>query len=91
MRNVSDIIKYYFNSNYRNDSSMITYIKVRNNKTVYKRLGYLIDLFEIDAVDLRDECKSNISSGYTLLDPSIEPKGSFNSMWNLRVNSNLNT
>jgi predicted transcriptional regulator of viral defense system len=89
MRNVADIIKYYFKSNYRDDSSIKTYIKVRRNKTVFKRLGYLIELFEIDAVDLMNDCKANISAGYTLLDPSIESKGSYNSKWNLRINSEL--
>lgn len=89
MRNISDIVKNYFKSNYRDDPSIKSYVKAKRNKTVYKRLGYLIEVFEIDAADLMNECKANISTGYTLLDPTLESKGTFNSKWNLRINSDL--
>jgi len=86
MRNVAEIVREYFRSQFRNDGSILGYIKAKNNRTIYKRLGYLIEACSIDAPALRKECKQNISAGFSLLDPSIESKGIFNTTWNLRIN-----
>ncbi len=90
MRNVMDIVQEYFKSQYRNDEEIVKYIERRNNKTVYKRLGLIIKSFEIDAVKLKEICSKNISAGYSLLDPSVEAGGTFNSKWNLRINVSIN-
>lgn len=87
IRNVSDIVREYFNSKYRNDGTIIDYIETRKNRTVYKRLGYLIETLGIDASDLRETCRNNVSSGFTLLDPMRESKGKFISRWNLQINA----
>lgn len=89
IRNVSDIIGEYFKSKYRNDETIIDYIESKSNRTVYKRMGYLIDVLGIDAPALLGSCKSKVSSGFTLLDPAMESKGKFNSRWNLRINTAL--
>jgi len=86
MRNVADIVREYFKSQYRNDDEIIKYINRRGNRTIYKRLGYLIEACGIDAPKLKDACAKNISAGFSLLDPAVEPGGSFNSKWNLRIN-----
>jgi predicted transcriptional regulator of viral defense system/predicted nucleotidyltransferase len=87
IRNVSDIVREYFNSKYRNDGTIIDYIETRKNRTAYKRLGYLIETLEIDASDLRETCRNKVSSGFTLLDPMRKPKGKFTSRWNLQINA----
>lgn len=89
MRNVMDIVREYFKSQYRNDDEIVKYIERRNNKTVYKRFGFIIETFGIDAVKLKDVCEKNISTGYSLFDPSVKAGGSFNSKWNLRVNVSM--
>jgi predicted transcriptional regulator of viral defense system len=86
IRNVADIVQEYFKSQHRNDEEIIKYINLRNNKTIYKRLGYLIETCDIDAAKLKDDCVKNISTGFSLLDNAVEPSGSFNSKWNLRIN-----
>lgn len=86
MRNVADIVREYFNSGHRNDDEIVKYINRRNNRTIYKRLGYLIETSNIDASKLKDACAENISAGFSLLDPCIEARGTFNSKWNLRIN-----
>ena len=86
MRNVVDMVREYFKSPHRNDDEIVNYINRRNNRTVYKRLGYLIEVCAIDALKLKETCKKNISAGFSLFDPTIEAKGSFNSKWNLRIN-----
>lgn len=86
MRNVTDVVREYFKSQHRNDDEIVKYIYRRNNRTVYKRLGYLIEACSIDALKLKETCEKNISAGFSLLDPTVEAKGSFNSKWNLRIN-----
>lgn len=87
IRNVSDIVREYFKSEHRNDETIVDYIESRKNRTVYKRLGYLIETLGIDASDLRETCRNKVSSGFTRLDPAMEPKGKFNSRWNLQINA----
>jgi predicted transcriptional regulator of viral defense system len=86
IRHVSDIVREYFNSKYRNDDELCKYIEQKNNKTIYKRLGFLIEVLGIKAENLKMSCKKNISVGYSLFDPRIEAQGIFNSKWNLRIN-----
>jgi len=89
MRNVADIVQEYFKSQHRNDDEIVKYIDRKNNRTVYKRLGFLIESFGIEAIKLKETCKKKISAGFSLLDPTIEVKGSFNSKWNLRINVSM--
>jgi len=86
IRNIAEIVCEYFRSQYRNDDEIVEYIKARKNRTIYKRLGYLIEACSIDAPILQQKCKKNISAGFSLLDPTVEGKGVFNSKWNLRIN-----
>ncbi|MDH5768133.1 MAG: hypothetical protein OEZ31_04145, partial [Nitrospirota bacterium] len=89
IRHISEIVKNYFYSEYRNDEQVAGYIKRRGNRTIYKRLGYIIEKLKIDAPQLSDICKSNISKGYSVLDPDVKANGKILRKWNLRVNVNL--
>lgn len=89
IRHVSDIVRNYFNSEYRNDMELLNYTEENNNRTVYKRLGYILEILNIEAPEIIKECHKNISSGYSVLDPAIKTKGSFNRRWNLRVNAKV--
>ena len=89
MRNVADIVQEYFKSQYRNDDEIVKYIDRKNNRTIYKRFGFLIESFSIDALKLMAMCEKKISAGFSLIDPTIEAKGSFNSKWNLRINVSI--
>jgi len=89
IRHVSDIVRNYFNSEYRNNIELLNYIKENKNRTVYKRLGYILEISDINVPDLINECHKNISSGYSILDPAIKTKGSFKRRWNLRVNAEV--
>jgi len=89
IRYVSDIVRNYFNSEYRSDVELLNYIKENTNRTVYKRLGYILEISDINVPDIIKECHKNISSGYSVLDPVIKTKGSFNRRWNLRVNAEV--
>ena len=89
MRNVADIIKQYFVSEFRDDNLLGAYIKKIKNKTVYKRLGYILETLNIDASYLIKKCKRNLSQGFSLFDPSAIGKGKYLRKWNLRINVNI--
>lgn len=89
MRNVADIIKQYFVSEFRDDNLLGEYIKKIKNKTAYKRLGYILETLNIDASHLIKKCKKNLSQGFSLFDPSAIGKGKYLRKWNLRINVNI--
>ena len=89
IRHISDIIIEFFNSEYRDDCKIDEYIKNKKNKSIYKRLGYLIEVLGLNAHDLKEKCAFNISKGYTKLDPTIKTVGSFNRTWNLCINAGI--
>ena len=90
MRHVSEIVKNYFESEHQSSFDISKYMSECKNKTVYKRLGYVLETLNIGTSDLIEECKKSISKGYSVFDPAIKTKGTFNSRWNLRVNVEIN-
>ena len=89
IRNIADVLKEYFNSNHRSDIRLIEYLSLMKNRAINKRLGFLIETLKIDAKELTNYCKSNISAGYSKLDPTIEAKGNYVRRWNLMINVSL--
>ncbi|MBU1809378.1 MAG: type IV toxin-antitoxin system AbiEi family antitoxin domain-containing protein [Candidatus Omnitrophica bacterium] len=89
IRHVAEIVKNYFNSEHRDDSGLLKYISENNNRTIHKRLGHIIETLNIQAPNLIEVCRKNISAGYSILDPTIKNKGTFNRKWNLRVNAEI--
>lgn len=89
IRHVAEIIENYFNSEHRNDADLLKYISENKNRTIYKRLGFILETLNIRAPEAIEVCKKNISAGYSAFDPTVKVKGTFNRKWNLRVNSNI--
>ncbi len=57
-----------------------------NNKTVFKRLGYLSETLNLPVAKHFTEWQKMISKGFSLLDPLSPNRGKYNSKWNLRIN-----
>lgn len=89
IRHVAEIVENYFNSEYCNNIQLQEYIEEYRNRTIYKRLGYIIETLSIPSPEIIEECLKNISSGYSMLDPTIKSKGTFNRKWNLRINADI--
>lgn len=89
IRHVSEITKNYFDSEHKNEDLLIDYAEKLDNKTIYKRLGYIIEILKIDAPLAHKTCRENISKGYSILDPDVNVKGKILRKWNLRINVNL--
>lgn len=66
---------------------LIDYSIKMGNKTILKRLGFLVELLEIPVPDETIErIHSRISEGYSSLDPVEKRGGNYDTRWNLLVN-----
>lgn len=61
----------------------------RGNRSVYKRLGYLIEAQDIKSPGLIDACRSSMSTGLVNLDPGVSATGRITKRWNLRLNFDI--
>ena len=89
IRHVAEIVETYFASDDRDDAVIITYAIRLGNRTVFKRLGFLIEELRIDAADLMTQCLALKSNGLSLLDPSGSRNGRIIKRWELRVNARI--
>lgn len=86
IRHVAEVLGEYFGSDKRNDALLATYVERLGNRTVWKRLGFLLESLEIEAPRLVARAAEEISRGVSLLDPSSPARGRSLSRWNLRLN-----
>lgn len=89
IRHVAQILRAYLASEHRDDKVLVRYATRLGNRTVFKRLGFLVELFGVDAPFLLAQSQKHKSTGLSLLDPSIRHTGSVLKRWNLRVNADL--
>jgi predicted transcriptional regulator of viral defense system len=89
VRSMGDMLGAYFHGPHRNDVLLAEYAKKLGNRTVYKRLGYLIETLGINAEDLLTVCRERMSSGVSLIEPSGSKTGRILKRWNLRLNVEL--
>jgi len=89
IRHVADIVENYFNSEHRDDLRLLEYIKENGNKTIYKRLGFILEALDVSSGEVINNCRNNMSKGYSVFDPTIKSKGTFYRRWNLRVNAEI--
>lgn len=86
MRHVADIVHAYFSGSERKDDTLADYAHRLGNRTVFKRLGYLIETLGIEAFSLAKTCREAMSAGLSRLDPSGPRGGRILKRWNLRLN-----
>jgi len=86
IRHIADILRAYLSHERRNDSLLCEYALKLGNRTVFKRLGYLLEITKVADKKLINACRKEISSGISLLDPGAPRKGGFMRRWNLRIN-----
>ena len=88
IRHVAAVLEEYLRSEHRNDALLIEYGDRLGNRTVFKRLGLLLELFDIDG-PLTDACLARRSAGLSKLDPTVSGAGRIVRRWGLRVNVDL--
>ena len=89
IRHVAEIVETYFAEPFHDGQRLLEYAERLGNRTVYKRLGYLMEVLGIDVPELIAACLERLSSGFSLLDPSLPATGRFTRRWNLRLNGTI--
>ncbi|MDX8431339.1 MAG: type IV toxin-antitoxin system AbiEi family antitoxin [Candidatus Algichlamydia australiensis] len=69
---VEEILLEYWRSDHLNRDLLLNYVKKYNNKTIFKRLGFLLEKNQFEEENFLKTCRENISKGYSQLDPSIK-------------------
>jgi len=68
---------------------LIEYGERNGNRTVFKRLGYVLETLGLGGENLIDACRSRISTGFSLLEPTGPESGVRIARWQLRTNVQL--
>jgi predicted transcriptional regulator of viral defense system len=93
LRHSADVLHEYLRSDHRDDALLIEYGDRLGNRTIFKRLGYLLESREapagIDIDSLISTCLDRRSAGLTALDPANTSRGRIVRRWGLRVNIEL--
>lgn len=74
MRVIEDFFIEYWESKYKNIDLLIKYAKKMRNKTIFKRLGFLLEIKGLVSLPMIELLRKNISSGYSAFDPSMKSK-----------------
>lgn len=86
IRQVADMLEAFVASDHRDDGLLIEYGDRLDNRTVFKRLGYLLEARGIREPGLIAAARDRVSTGITTLDPSAPKRGRILTRWNLRLN-----
>lgn len=86
IKHVAEILAAYWASEYRDDDRLVDYARRIGNRSVFKRLGFLIEKLGVDAKPVIYHCRRNLSAGLSALDPTVKRRGRILKRWNLRVN-----
>ena len=84
---ISEVVKGIWNARDEVDfAKVLDYLKQVKNSTVAKRMGYLLEMLELDKEFDIKLLKKMIRKGFSSLDPLLPRKGRYNSQWNILVN-----
>lgn len=89
IRHVAEVLDTYLAGDRRDDSKLLEYTRRLGNRSVFKRLGYLVETLGVHAPTLVAACTKGKSSGISLLDPASPPTGKVLRRWNLRINATV--
>lgn len=68
---------------------LIEYGDRLDNRTAFKRLGYIGETLELGGDELIEACLERVSAGIGQLDPSLPGVGPMTTRWGLRVNARI--
>ncbi|MGZ6840106.1 MAG: type IV toxin-antitoxin system AbiEi family antitoxin domain-containing protein, partial [Frankiaceae bacterium] len=87
IRHVAEILAAYLDDN--DPATLIEYGDRLGNRTVFKRLGYIMEVLGQDPVGVIAACRVRVSAGISPLDPDGPSRGRRVTRWGLRVNVRL--
>lgn len=65
---------------------VFAYAEKMGNSVIFKRLGFLLEILELEDFLEIDKLKTNVKKGYSPLDPLLPKQGYYDSNWNLLIN-----
>ena len=89
IRHVADCLVEWLDTDERRPRKLIEYGERHGNRSIFKRLGYLLEARESKETDLMTACAERMSTGLSPLDPSSSSKGRVLKRWRLRVNARV--
>ena len=84
MRVVQDIFEEYKESEFFDFKTLVAYSEKMNNKTIFKRLGFLLEYMQLHELVSKYDLQNKISSGYSIFDPTVNNAHVIRK-WNLKV------
>jgi predicted transcriptional regulator of viral defense system len=69
-----------------NVSRLVDYAVRLNVGAVMRRLGFLLEVYDLGTAAEKDRLHEHTGSGYSLLDPVLPPQGKHTGRWHLRLN-----
>ena len=84
IRHVADVLEAYFESEHFDEVLLTDYAARLDNRTAFKRLGYLAETLDVGSPSLLELCRDSMSAGIGLLDPDLSPRGPQLRRWNLQ-------
>lgn len=84
---ITEVAKGLWNGRNELDfGKMISYGLKMKNKAIFKRLGYILETYQIGDRVI-EKIQRRISGGYSLLDPTLPGEGRYTKRWNLLINT----
>ena len=87
IRHAAEIVSTYMDE--YAPETLIDYGDRIGNRSVFKRLGYVIEALRLDQPQLLDACQDRLSAGVSVLDPDGSQGGQRNMRWRLRINATI--
>jgi predicted transcriptional regulator of viral defense system len=87
IRPIADMFEAYFKSQYKNTDLLVGYGDKLGNRTVFKRLGFIVEKFFPQEKELISACRQRLSQGNSKLDPGL-PARRLSTAWKLWIPDN---
>ena len=87
IRHVAEVLTSYLDDH--EPRTLVEYGDRLGNRTVFKRLGYLIETLDLDQAGLLESCRERVPTGISALDPDGPPGGHRVMRWGIRVNATV--
>lgn len=84
IRHVAEIVATYLED--RDPGALVDYGDRLGNRTVFKRLGYIVEALGLDVPELVAACRQRVSAGISPLEPDGPSGGRRVMRWGLRLN-----
>ncbi|PCI91081.1 hypothetical protein COB11_08685 [Candidatus Aerophobetes bacterium] len=72
MRQVIDFFKEYLKSDHKSLGKLLEYGDKMKNRTIFKRLGFILEAIQPQEKDIIQECERRISKGKSQFDPQLK-------------------